>query len=232
MDTENKSQSIESYNYISSNSDALIQANVQLAFENTTIDSACIDLFERLSKVAEYRDDPTGKHTERVGMLSARIAIRLDMPTDFIELIFKAAQLHDLGKVAIPDTILLKPSPLTADEHKLMQSHCEIGASLLSGSDFPLLQMAERIALAHHEKLDGSGYPHQLMDKDIPLEAKIVAVVDVYDTLCHKRPYKEAWSEKEIVSFLVSKKGIHFDARVIDVFLDVLDHRANKKTAC
>ena len=220
--SQNYYQSTEDYNYISSDPNALIEANTQLAFLNEKVDHACLDIFERLSKVAEYRDDRTGKHTERVGILSARIAIRLGMPTDFIELICKAACLHDLGKIAVPDTLLLKPSRLTVDEYKQMQSHCEVGSDLLSNSEFPLLQMAQTIALSHHEKLDGSGYPYQLKDKEIPIEAKIVAVADVYDALSHQRPYKEAWGKQQAIDLLVSRKGIHFDADVIDAFLEVI----------
>ncbi len=217
-------ESIEHYNYASSDSDFLIEANSELAHLNGKLDHACIDIFERLVKVAEYRDDNTGKHPERVGVLSARIAVRLGMPNDFIEDIFKAAQLHDLGKIAIPDTILLKQSRLTVDEHKKMQSHCEVGADLLSGSEFPLLQMAQSIAIAHHEKLDGSGYPNSLIGADIPMAAKIVAVADIYDALCNRRPYKEAWEEKEAIELLVSKRDIHFDTNVIDAFLNVLNY--------
>ena len=227
MNTQNTNpksyyQSAEDYDYISSDPDALIEANTQLAFLNEKTDRACLDLFERLSKIAEYRDDRTGQHTERVGILSARIAIHLGMSTSFIELISKAACLHDLGKIAVPDTILLKPSRLTSDEYKAMQSHCEVGADLLSNSEFPLLQMARCIALSHHEKLDGSGYPYQLTETEIPIEAKIVAVADVYDALSHQRPYKEAWEKQQVVDLLVSKKGIHFDADVIDVFTKIV----------
>ena len=215
-------ESIKHYNYASSDSASLIEANVELAHLNEKSDHACMDIFERLAKVAEYRDDSTGKHTERVGTLSARIAHYLGAPTHFVEDISKAAQLHDLGKIAIPDTILLKRSRLTEDEHKTMQRHCEVGADLLSGSEFPLLQMAQSIAIAHHEKLDGSGYPNKLVGADIPLAAKIVAVADIYDALCNRRPYKEAWEEKEAIDLLVSKKDIHFDTNVIDALLNVL----------
>jgi len=215
-------QSTKDYNYISSDPNALIEANTRLAFLNDKIDRVCLDIFERLSKVAEYRDDTTGKHTERVGVLSARIAMHLAMPNDFIELICKAACLHDLGKVAVPDTILLKPSRLTKDEYETMQKHCDVGADLLSNSEFPLLQMAQHIALSHHEKIDGSGYPYQLEGSEIPIEAKIVAVADVYDALSHQRPYKEAWGKQQVIDLLVSKKAIHFDADVIDAFLEVI----------
>ena len=217
-------ESIDHYNYASSDSDSLIEANADLAHLNGELDHACIDIFERLVKVAEYRDDTTGKHPERVGALSARIALHLGASTNFVEDIFKAAQLHDLGKIAIPDTILLKQSRLTVEEHKTMQSHCEVGADLLLGSEFPLLQMAQSIAIAHHEKLDGSGYPNKLMGADIPLAAKIVAVADIYDALCNRRPYKEAWEEKEAIELLVSKRDVHFDTNVIDALLNVLKY--------
>lgn len=218
-------KSIEDYASISSDSTALVEANVQLAHLNEKLESMATNLFERLVRVAEFRDDLTGKHTERVAVLSARISIRLGMPTEFTELIVKAAKLHDIGKISIPDAILLKSTRLSESEYNAMKTHCVKGADLLTGSDFPLLQMAENIALCHHEKIDGSGYPHQLKDRDIPIEAKIVAVADVFDALCHKRPYKKAWKQQDVLDLLVSKRAIHFDPDVIDVLKHLMTNK-------
>lgn len=202
--------------------DALIVANADLANLNQQIDRSNDEIFERLARAAEFRDDTTGKHTERVGNLAAQIAFRMGMPEHFVQLISKAARLHDLGKIGIPDKILLKPSRFTPEERELMMQHCEIGAELLSGSDSPLLNMAQRIAISHHEKWNGEGYPNKLVAENIPLEGRIVAVADVYDALSHDRPYKEAWTQEKVLQLLDSKRGIHFDPTVIDVLFDIV----------
>jgi len=202
--------------------DALVVANADLAQLNSQIDKSNDEIFERLARAAEFRDDTTGKHTERVGDLAAQIALRLDMSQDFVQLISKAARLHDLGKIGIPDKILLKPSRFTPEERALMMQHCEIGAELLSGSDSPLLNMAQRIAISHHEKWNGEGYPNNLVAEQIPIEGRIVAVADVYDALSHDRPYKQAWAKDEVLQLLGSKRGIHFDPSVIDALFEIV----------
>ena len=208
---------------VGNRTNALIEANADLANVNEQLDKSTDEIFERLARAAEFRDDTTGKHTERVGNLAAKIAVRLSMPESYVSLISKAARLHDLGKIGIPDSILLKPSRFTEDERELMMRHCEIGAELLSGSDSPLLNMAQRIALSHHEKLNGEGYPNNLVADEIPLEGRIVAVADVYDALSHNRPYKHAWPKEDILTLLNGKRGVHFDADVIDALVDIVN---------
>src|SRR4030095_11064592 len=155
-----------------------------------------IEILERLALAAEYRDDDTGEHTRRVGQMSAQIAKALQLPEADVELIWRAAPLHDVGKIAIPDAILLKPGKLTPEEFAQMKTHTALGAKMLSRGRFPLLQMAEEIALTHHEHWNGNGYLG-LAGESIPIAGRIVAVADVFDALTHERPYKKAWSYNE-----------------------------------
>jgi putative two-component system response regulator len=175
-------------------------------------------MLRRLALAAEYRDDDTAQHTERVGHLAARLAARLDLGDDDVALIRDAAPLHDIGKLAIPDAILLKPDKLTADEFEAMKSHTIIGAQILTGSTSDVLQMAERIAMYHHERWDGGGYPLGLEGEHIPLVGRIVAVVDVYDALTHDRPYKSAWSHDKAMALICDNAGSQFDPRVVAAF--------------
>lgn len=209
-------------NLVAHRTDELLIANADLANLNEQIDKSSDEIFERLARAAEFRDDTTGKHTERVGNLAALIALRLGMPEDYVGLISKAARLHDLGKIGIPDSILLKPSRFTPEERELMMQHCQIGAELLSGTESELLNMAQRIAISHHEKWNGDGYPNNLVADNIPLEGRIVAVADVFDALSNDRPYKQAWNKEEVLTLLKSKRGIHFDPDVVDVLVDIV----------
>ena len=161
----------------------------------------------------------TGKHTQRVRQNSALLARALNLPEEQVELIRQAAPLHDVGKIGIPDHVLLKPGRLTAEEFEQMKSHATIGAGTLSGSRFPLLQLAEEIAITHHERWDGTGYPRALKEEEIPLVGRIVAIADVFDALTHERPYKEAWTEEEAIAELERQKGRQFDPRVVEAFL-------------
>ena len=136
-----------------------------------------------------------------------------------------AARLHDLGKIGIPDSILLKPGKLTEGEMSAMKTHCNIGAELLSGSSSDLLKMSETIALTHHERWDGSGYPIKFKGEKIPIEGRIVAVADVFDALTHTRPYKKAWSKKDAISLIRNRSGLHFDPSVVDAFLEIISDR-------
>ena len=183
------------------------------------LEEAQIEIVERLAMAGERRDDDTGEHTRRVGDLSAEIAKKLHMPEKFVRLIRLAARLHDLGKIGVPDSILLKPGKLTPEEYATMQEHCLIGAGILSESRTPLLQMAERIASAHHERFDGTGYPLGTARDDIPLEARIVSVADVFDALTHERPYKSAWSREQAIEEIRRQAGRQFDPLVVDAFL-------------
>jgi putative two-component system response regulator len=197
----------------------LEEAHQEILHQATILIEAQVETIHRLALAAEYRDDDTGQHVQRVSRNCGLLARALGWQEEQVELIRKASPLHDVGKIGIPDDILLKPGKLTPDEWNVMKSHTVIGAKILSGSSFPLLQMAEEIALTHHEKWDGSGYCPGLGGEDIPLPGRIVAVADVFDALTHERPYKKAWSVDEAVSEITNQRGRHFDPQVVDAFL-------------
>lgn len=202
--------------------DRNIDLEIRVRERTAELEQSQMEIVERLALAGEHRDDDTGQHTHRVGELSGRIAHRLDMPQQFVRLITQAARLHDLGKLGIPDSILLKPGKLTDEEFEQMKTHCEIGAKILSKSRTPLLQMAEQIACCHHERYDGNGYPNRLSGEDIPMAARIVSVADVFDALTNERPYKKAWPVSEAVSEITAQKGRQFDPHVVEAFLAVL----------
>jgi putative two-component system response regulator len=180
-----------------------------------------IEILERLALAAEYRDDDTGEHTKRVGLMSAKIAEALGQPEAEVELIRRAAPLHDVGKIAIPDSILLKPGKLTPEEFEHMKTHTTLGAKMLSGGRFPLLRRAEEIALTHHERWDGTGYM-LLQGETIPIAGRIVAVADVFDALTSERTYKKAWPHDQSVEEIQHQSGRQFDPRVVEAFLKVV----------
>lgn len=175
----------------------------------------------RLAKAAEYRDPETGSHILRMANYSRLIAQALGLGEDERQLIFEAAPMHDVGKVAIPDLILLKPGKLTTEEFELMKRHALIGHEILRDSSSPKLQAAAVIALSHHERLDGSGYPDGLSGDDIPLHGRIVAVADVFDALTSERPYKRAWTLEQAAAYLREQAGSHFDTRCTDAFFSI-----------
>jgi HD-GYP domain-containing protein (c-di-GMP phosphodiesterase class II) len=177
-----------------------------------------LDTLQRLAFAAELRDDVTGEHTQRVGEVSALIAQLMGLPSAQVELIRATAPLHDLGKIGIPDEILLKKGRFTKEEFDRMKRHTTIGSQILSGSRFLVLRIAEQVARSHHERWDGSGYPDGLKGGDIPLVARIVSVVDVFDALTHERPYKHAWTIEEAVDEIRGGGGKAFDPRIVDVF--------------
>jgi response regulator RpfG family c-di-GMP phosphodiesterase/Flp pilus assembly protein TadD len=180
-----------------------------------------LEIVNRLATAGEYRDDATGEHTRRVGRNAAIIAFMLGWTEDEVQLIFYAARLHDVGKIGIRDAILLKPGKLTDDEMNIMKSHTTKGAGILSGGQSRLLQLAEEIALSHHEKWDGTGYPHQLSGVEIPLSARIVAIADVIDALTHKRVYKDAWTLDDALAEIEKLSGSHFDPLLAEIVLRV-----------
>jgi len=193
-------------------------------FERTReLSGAHVDALERLARAAEYRDYDTGEHTERVGRTAQMIADGLRLPEEEVELIGHAAPLHDIGKIGIPDRILLKPGHLTGEEYEQMKDHAGIGAAILSGSKSRLLRLGEEIAGAHHERWDGSGYPGGLCGDDTPLAGRVVAVADVFDALTHDRPYKTAWPVEMAVEEIVRLGGRKFDPDVVRSF-ERLDH--------
>jgi putative two-component system response regulator len=186
-----------------------------------------IEILERLALAAEYRDDDTGEHTKRVGQMSAQIAQALGLPEAAVELIRRASPLHDVGKIAIPDSILLKPGKLTPEEFELIKTHTTVGAKILSGGRFPLLQRAEEIALTHHERWDGTGY-FGLKGETIPITGRIVAVADVFDALTSARPYKEAWPRAEAIEEVQRQSGRQFDPMMVEAFLNVINNSHNQ----
>jgi putative two-component system response regulator len=175
-----------------------------------------IEMLERLAIAAEYRDDDTSRHTERVGSMSARLATVLGLPPAEVQLIRRASALHDVGKIGIPDALLRKTTGLTGEEMAVMQTHTVIGGSILQGSDAPLLQLAEVIALSHHERWDGGGYPHGRAGNDIPLAGRIVAVADAFDALTNDRPYRRAKSVDEGMREIMRNRGTQFDTTIVD----------------
>lgn len=167
------------------------ERTIQLYDAMTKIQISQQDLINRLGKAAELKDNDTGTHLIRISKYAAILAKAVNMNSEKVEMISKASIMHDVGKIGIPDAILLKPGKLTTEEFNIIKNHTIIGAALLSKSDSPLINLAEKIALSHHEKWDGSGYPHQLKYENIPLEARIVAIADVFDALISERPYKK-----------------------------------------
>jgi putative two-component system response regulator len=198
------------------------------------LEEARIEILERLSLAGEFRDDATGQHTQRVGRASALLARALGLPDEQVELIELAAPLHDVGKIGIADAILLKPGTLTPNEFRVVTSHTNIGGQILSGSQSPLLQLAEQIALTHHECWDGSGYPHGLRGEEIPLAGRIVGVADVFDALTQRRPYKNAWLAEDAAAEIARLSGSKFDPRVADAFLQLFSagHLQEGATVC
>jgi hypothetical protein len=176
----------------------------------------------RLSMEVKFRDEDTGAHIERIGRFSTLLAERVGLERELCERLGYAAPLHDVGKVAIPDAILLKPGPLTAEERAIVETHAEEGHRLLRGSSSSILDMAATIALSHHEKWDGSGYPRGLAGEEIPVERRTVAVADVFDALTSDRVYRTAYSVEHAVEMMRGQRGLHFDPQLLDAFLEVL----------
>ena len=189
------------------------------------LEAAQIEILERLARAAEFRDDNTGHHTERVGQMAALLAQELGLHEAQVTLIRQAAPLHDVGKIGIPDSVLLKLGKLTDEEFTLVKTHTTIGARILSGSRFGLLKLAEEIAFSHHERWDGSGY-EGMVGEDIPLAGRIVATADVFDALTQKRPYKAAWPVGDAVAEITRQRGRQFDPAIVDAFLRVIDGRS------
>lgn len=177
----------------------------------------------RLARAAEFRDPETGSHIQRMAHFSAVIGRELGMEPEALAMLLSAAPMHDVGKLGTPDHILLKPGRLTDEELLIMRQHASIGYEILKDSSSPVLQMAAQIALTHHEKFDGSGYPQGLRGTDIPIVGRVVAVADVFDALTSDRPYKPAWDTTRARSYLEAGRGGHFDPACVDAFLGVWD---------
>jgi putative two-component system response regulator len=185
------------------------------------------EVLQRLGRAAEYRDDDTGQHTNRVGHFAAEIGRRVGMNPVEVELLHAAAPLHDVGKIGITDSILLKPGRLTSEEFATMKAHATIGANLLSGGQSGLVQLAELIARTHHERWDGSGYPQGLRGEEIPLCGRIVALADVFDALTHERPYKQAWPVAQAAQEIQNQSGRQFDPHLASIFLQMIESGIN-----
>ena len=178
-----------------------------------------LETLAKLAKAGEFRDRTTGNHLARMARYSALIGLNLGLAPETAHVLEVAAPMHDIGKIGMPDSILLKGGPLTPDEDAIMKTHPRIGYDILKGSPSKYLSMGAIIALGHHERFDGSGYPNGLHGEDIPIVARVVAVADVFDALVSERPYKHAWSIEEAFAYLESQKGKHFDPRCVEAFL-------------
>jgi putative two-component system response regulator len=180
-----------------------------------------LEIIRRLGLAAEYRDNETGLHIIRMSTYAQLLAQAAGLDEQRQELILNASPMHDIGKLGIPDRVLLKPARLDDEEWRIMKTHARIGADILGGHHSGLLNMATEIALCHHEKWDGSGYPRGLKGEEIPLEARIVAIADVFDALTSTRPYKKAWSVEDALAEIANSAGSHFDPELAQRFLAI-----------
>lgn len=182
-----------------------------------------LKVIRTLGQAAEFKDNETGMHIVRMSKYSRELADAMGMPANWTDLLYNAAPMHDIGKIGIPDAVLLKPGKLDPDELVIMRTHAEIGARIIGdpeGSE--LFALAASVAMTHHEKWDGSGYPNGLSGEHIPLEGRIVAVADVFDALTSERPYKKAWTVDDALALLSQEKGRHFDPAIVDTFIEIL----------
>lgn len=206
-------------------SQAVVRARVRTHLSLVRVDElqqTRLQIIQCLGRAAEYRDNETGLHVVRMSHYSRILALAAGLGEARAEEIMNAAPMHDIGKIGIPDAVLLKAGPLDETERSIMQEHVRMGAEILGEHDSPLLRMARSIALAHHEKYDGSGYPAGLAGEAIPIEARIVAIADVFDALTSVRPYKKAWTVDDAIALLQREKGRHFDPVLVDLFIDRL----------
>ncbi|RPJ67697.1 MAG: response regulator [Acidobacteria bacterium] len=206
------------------------QRTEQLAEALKAVNQSSLETIVRLARAAEYKDEDTGEHVLRMSYYAAAIARRLGLAAHFTGLLLRAAPMHDIGKIGIPDRVLLKRGPLTPDEREIIKRHPEIGAKILSGSHADVMMLGEVCALTHHERWDGTGYPRGLGGADIPLPGRILAVADSFDALTSRRPYKEAWSVEDSFAALRDLRGEAYDPQVVDAFFEaqheILDIKA------
>lgn len=219
---ETKGFSVGAVDYITKPiSPSVVKARVKTHLALVDVDElkrTRLQVIQRLGRASEYKDNETGMHIMRMSHFSKVIALAYGFSETDADNLLHAAPMHDIGKIGIPDSIMLKPGKLTDEEFAIMKQHPEIGAEILGESDSDLIALAKLVAMTHHEKWDGSGYPHQLQGNDIPIEGRIVALADVFDALTSKRPYKDAWSIEKTMGYIREQKGVHFDPELVDLF--------------
>ena len=201
----------------------LVQQRTQALEERTReLEQTRLEIIRRLGRAAEYKDDDTGLHVIRMSHYTRLLAVSAGFSADRAEVLFHAAPMHDIGKIGIPDQILQKPGPLTAEEWTIMRQHPAIGAGIIGKHKNELLETARLVALGHHERWDGSGYPRNRKGTDIPIEARIIAVADVFDALCSARPYKEPWPVDRATAYMKENAGVLFDPDLVARFLELM----------
>jgi putative two-component system response regulator len=215
---ERRNLQIENRAYQEHLEEMVVERTKELKQAMDRIKLASLDTIHRLARAAEYKDEDTGAHIKRIGWYSTSIAREMGLSYSEVENMAYAAPMHDVGKIGIPDRILLKPGDLGPKEWEIMKEHTTIGAQILHGADAEFIRMAEIIALTHHERWDGSGYPKGLRGSDIPLAGRIVAISDVFDALASKRHYKDAYPIEESFEIIKESRGTHFDPDVVDAF--------------
>lgn len=224
---EAKGLNLGAVDYISKPiSPAVVKARVKTHLSLVDVDElkkSRLEVIQRLGRASEYKDNETGMHVMRMSHYSKVIAEAYGFSKADANNLFSAAPMHDIGKIGIPDSIMLKPGKLTEEEFSIMKKHPEIGAEILGESDSSLIALAKVVSLTHHEKWDGTGYPNQLEGKNIPIEGRIVALADVFDALTSVRPYKDEWPVEKAMDFIRSQKGKHFDPELVDCLDQQLD---------
>ncbi|GAB6051555.1 two-component system response regulator [Magnetospira thiophila] len=210
----------------------ILEQKVQM--RTRELEETRLEIIRRLGRAGEYRDNETGMHVIRMSKICQVLALAHGMDEAMAEMILNASPMHDVGKIGIPDHILLKPGKLEGEEWEIMKTHAEIGAAILSDNDSPIMNLARSIALSHHEKWDGTGYPKGLSGENIPIEGRIAAVADVFDALTSERPYKKAWSVQDALKFINEQAGRHLDPQLVTLFnenlqviLDIRDRYAD-----
>ena len=202
--------------------DQNLELDRKVRLQTKQIHETRLQIIQKLGKAAEFKDNETGLHVIRMSKYSHLLAIAAGLSESDADLLMNAAPMHDIGKIGIPDDILKKPGKLTFDEFEIMKTHCQIGADVIGDDSSELLQLAKQIALTHHEKWNGSGYPNKLAGEEIPLPGRIVAIADVFDALTSVRPYKKAWTTEEAVALIEKEAGEHFDPVLVQLFLQSL----------
>lgn len=213
---------------------ARVQTHLALALQNRALEEKVqqrtkeleetrLQVVQRLGRAAEYKDNETGLHVIRMSYFTYELALAAGMSEPDARTLMHAAPMHDIGKIGIPDHILKKPGRLTDEEMAIMRTHATIGGEIIGETESELMRVAKEIALTHHEKWDGSGYPSGLAGEDIPESGRITAIADVFDALTSERPYKKPWSVEQAVNFLQENAGSHFDPRLVSLFVDKLD---------